>query len=70
MLCYAQTSVDEDTGLETLVVSLNGGAKKRVMMNTHALQQKTQVTYIYVHIYIHACVIFYLVVSNLIQLYS
>ena len=33
---------DEDTGLESAVVSLGGGVRKRVTMNTHAVQQKNQ----------------------------
>lgn len=34
---------DEDTGLESAVVALGPGVKKRVSLNTHALQQKNQV---------------------------
>jgi hypothetical protein len=37
-----EQSVDEETGLESLVLSLHGGVKKRVTMNTHAVQQKNQ----------------------------
>ena len=33
---------DEDTGVETAIVSLGGGVKKRVTLNTHTLQQKNQ----------------------------
>lgn len=35
--------VDEETGLESAVVSLGPGVKKRVSLNTHALQQKNLV---------------------------
>lgn len=35
--------VDEETGLESAVVSLGPGIKKRVSLNTHGLQQKTLV---------------------------
>jgi hypothetical protein len=34
---------DEDTGLESAVVALGPGVKKRVSLNTQALQQKKQV---------------------------
>lgn len=37
--------VDEDTGLESAVVALGPGIKKRVSLNTHALQQKIQVLF-------------------------
>ena len=33
---------DEDTGLESAVVSLGAGVKKRVTLNTNAIQQKNQ----------------------------
>lgn len=33
---------DEDTGLESAVVSLGAGVRKRVTLNTHAVQQKNQ----------------------------
>ena len=36
--------VDEETGLESAVVSLGPGIKKRVSLNTHALQQKNLVS--------------------------
>lgn len=35
---------DEDTGLESAVVAFGPGVKKRVSLNTHALQQKNQVS--------------------------
>ena len=35
---------DEETGLESAVISLGAGVKKRVTLNTHAMQQKNQVT--------------------------
>lgn len=34
---------DEETGAESAVISLGGGVKKRVSLNTTAVQQKTQV---------------------------
>lgn len=34
---------DEATGLDSAVISLGGGVTKRVTLNTHAVQQKTQV---------------------------
>lgn len=37
-----EQSIDEETGLESLVLALHGGVKKRVTMNTHAVQQKNQ----------------------------
>jgi hypothetical protein len=37
-----EVQVDEDTGLETAVVTLGAGVKKRVSLNTHAVQQKNQ----------------------------
>jgi hypothetical protein len=33
---------DEDTGLESAVVTLGAGVRKRVTLNTHAVQQKNQ----------------------------
>ena len=33
---------DEETGTESAVVSLGGGVRKRVTLNTHAVQQKNQ----------------------------
>jgi hypothetical protein len=36
--------IDEDTGLESAVVALGPGIKKRVSLNTHAMQQKNQVS--------------------------
>eukprot|EP01041_Mallomonas_annulata_P004670 gene4670-9261_t len=33
---------DEETGLQTAIISLGGGVKKRVTLNTHAVQQKNQ----------------------------
>jgi hypothetical protein len=33
---------DEETGLESAVISLGAGIKKRVTLNTHAMQQKNQ----------------------------
>jgi hypothetical protein len=35
--------IDEETGLESAVVALGPGVKKRVSLNTHAMQQKNQV---------------------------
>lgn len=37
-----EQSIDEETGLESLVLALHGGVKKKVTMNTHAVQQKNQ----------------------------
>ena len=37
-----EQSIDEESGLESLVLALHGGVKKRVTMNTHAVQQKNQ----------------------------
>jgi hypothetical protein len=37
---------DEETGLESAVVALGPGVKKRVSLNTHALQQKNQVGFL------------------------
>jgi hypothetical protein len=33
---------DDETGTESAVVSLGGGVRKRVTLNTHAVQQKNQ----------------------------
>ena len=44
VLCLqCKVSIDEDTGLETMVIPLGGGVKKRITLNTHAVQQKAQV---------------------------
>jgi hypothetical protein len=37
-----EVTIDEDTGNETTVVAIAAGMKKRVSMNTHAVQQKNQ----------------------------
>lgn len=37
-------SRDEDTGIESAVISLAGGSRKRITLNTHSIQQKTQAT--------------------------
>jgi deoxyhypusine synthase len=34
---------DDENGTESAVISLGGGVKKRVTLNTHAVQQKNQV---------------------------
>ncbi len=34
--------VDEETGVESTIVSFGAGVKKRVSINTHAMQQRTQ----------------------------
>eukprot|EP01035_Chromulina_nebulosa_P019616 gene19616-25525_t len=39
-----EITVDEDTGNESTVIKLGLGVKKRVTMNTHAVQQKLQAT--------------------------
>lgn len=38
-----EPTIDEDTGIETMVIALQGGARKKVTMNTFAVQQRTQV---------------------------
>ena len=39
-----QVEQDEDSGLQTAVISLGAGVKKRVTLNTHGVQQKNQVS--------------------------
>ena len=48
---------DEDTGLETAVISLGAGVRKRVTLNTHAMQQKSQVGGVLpISVFMYVCV--------------
>jgi len=40
---YLQLERDEELGVESTVISLAGGVRKRVTLNTTAVQQKQQV---------------------------
>ena len=42
-MCIRQVTRDEDTGSESTIISLGAGIRKRVTLNTCALQQKQQV---------------------------